>query len=110
MEINEATLSQLKNDVGEDVYPHIIESFHKELLTRLDLLKNAISNANIKGIEAEAHTLKSTARTVGLDQVADCACETESAARELNTEVASEKATLLCEYTETAIELLSARV
>lgn len=110
MEFNEATLSQLKRDVGDEVYPHIIKSFHQELTDRLELLRPAISDENIKGIEAQAHSLKSTARTVGLDLLADCASETESAARDLDHSKTKALSLQLCDYTLEAISALSERI
>ncbi len=78
--INDQALRQLEADVGAEMMPMILQQFHQELAQRATNLAAALEAADLAGLRAEAHSVKSTARTVGLDAVADAAAETESAA------------------------------
>lgn len=78
--INDQALRQLEADVGAEMMPMILQQFHQELAQRATNLAAALEAADLAGLRAEAHSVKSTARTVGLDVVADAAAATESAA------------------------------
>ncbi len=110
MEINESTWEQLRQDVGDEVFPMIISSFYQELISRSEKLEIAINSGLIASIGEESHSLKSTARTVGLDLVADCACETETSARAGESEQAIKSAQELRKHCGVAITVLSERI
>lgn len=81
MQINDASWEQLKKDVGLEVFPLIIDSFVQEIETHTINLTQAISGQDIQQIGSLAHSLKSSARTLGLDAIADCAQTTETLAQ-----------------------------
>lgn len=106
MQLNQQALQQLRNDVGDDVLPMIIEQFRKELQQRADALRDAIAAGDIEAIGLHAHSVKSTARTCGLDELSDCAAEAETAARASRSEEASAHANQLVERVPAGIACL----
>ncbi len=108
MEINTQALQQLRSDVGDEVLPMILDRFCEELGQRADSLREALAASDLKGIGLHAHSVKSTARTCGLDEVADCAALTESAARESRTEDALRNAGHLVELSVKGVSVLEA--
>ncbi len=110
MNINEASWEQLKKDVGDEIFPTIVGSLVKEIMDRKQLLSAAIAAQDVAQIGHEAHSLKSTARTIGLDTVADSAQSAESAAREGSSEAAMSNAKELHDYLDTAADLLQQRL
>lgn len=80
MKINPIALGQLEADVSAEMVPIILRQFGRELKDRGEALKVAAAAADLDQIALHAHSLKSTARTVGLDEIADCASQCEKAA------------------------------
>ncbi len=107
MQFNKQALQQLEEDIGADAVPMIMASIYKEFLKHAVKVQAAIDKSDIKVIHAEAHTLKSTARTIGLDELADLACSTESISRDDNLGDALVLAKRLKQSTDEAIALIS---
>ncbi len=108
MEINTQALQQLRSDVGDEVLPLILDRFCEELGQRAEALREALATSDLKGIGLHAHSVKSTARTCGLDEVADCAAETESAVRESRNDDAIQGAGQLIELSVQGVSVLEA--
>ncbi len=81
MKINMQSLDQLREDVGDEVYPLIMAQFCDELEQCRSKLATAVAAADSPAIAELAHSLKSTARTVGLEALADMAEKAENDAR-----------------------------
>lgn len=108
--INETTWEQLARDVGEECMPLIINQFLEELSERPNSLNQALVAKDLQNIAEQAHVIKSTARTVGLDAIADLANETESAAKVGNVGSALDCAKLLSQYCVAGCSLLEAKL
>jgi len=81
MKINLQSLEQLRQDVGDEVYPLIVAQFCEELEQCRTKLAAAVVAADKAAIAELAHSLKSTARTVGLESLSDLAEQAENDAR-----------------------------
>lgn len=110
MNINLETWNQLESDVGQEVMPMIVNQFIQELADRSAKLIAAISNKDITSIAEEAHTIKSTARTVGLDEVSNCAAVTERLGREQQADSAMQSATQLTELCQAGVRVLGEKL
>lgn len=106
MNVNFDTFNQLKKDIGVEAIPLILGQFQVELRERSDLLRDAIVMGSQEALKLQGHSIKSTARTVGLDQVADCAADLESAAVAGNIEESRKVADRLLPLLDLAIDCL----
>ncbi len=109
MKLNLDALRQLESDVGAEMMPLILEQFSKELSGRSGSLLAASQNRDLAAIQAEAHSVKSTARTVGLDELADAASAAEAAAMRADIESAVASGHGLAELCEQGYRLIVAR-
>lgn len=95
MNIDIKVIESLKDDVGAEVLPMVMASFVTELQQRAKALQAAIDQADLGGIQAQAHSVKSTARTVGLMQLGDLASEVDQQARDGELRIALQNAATL---------------
>lgn len=107
--IDEQALATLKRDVGDDMFPMILEQFGVELHGKIELLNEACRQADVAQLAELAHSLKSTTRTLGLNGVADLAAQVEQRGRAGDNSVVDDIGELvgLCEQ---AAELIDQRV
>lgn len=110
MEFNQETLDQLARDIGPEVMPMIYASCHEEIMRTASRIRRAIEQDDVALIEAEAHRLKSSARTIGLDKLADLACAAETSARDKAADLMPGKAEPLHMACQEAIDLIAARL
>lgn len=68
--LNEASLAELKADIGEAVLLEIMEIFIQDLHQRASSIHNALNAQDCAEIHAHAHALKSSAATYGAEQLA----------------------------------------
>lgn len=85
--IDEQALATLKRDVGDEMFPLILEQFGLELQSKIGLLDEACRQADAAQLAELAHSLKSTTRTLGLNSVADLAADIEQRGRAGEREV-----------------------
>ncbi len=104
--IDEQALAILKRDVGDDMFPMILEQFAIELRGKIEQLDDAFQRAELDQLAELAHSLKSTTRTLGLNGVADQVAELEQRARAADAAVLAEAADTLalCHQAARAIE------
>ncbi|MGB1558186.1 MAG: Hpt domain-containing protein [Oceanococcaceae bacterium] len=81
MTLNQMALEQLRKDVGEEVFPLILGQFREELTRQHSAVAQAVEQHDHTALAESAHSLKSTARTIGLDELADAAARTEQLCR-----------------------------
>ncbi len=86
MQLNRAAYDALREDVGDEAFGMIFEQFRQELAARGGQFAEKLAARDLKGLGDDAHTLKSTARTIGLDVIADAAAELETAVRSADAE------------------------
>ena len=79
--MDEQALATLKRDVGDEMFPMILEQFAIELHGKIEQLERAFGDADLAQIGELAHSLKSTTRTLGLTAVADLVASVEHHAR-----------------------------
>ena len=80
-DLDKKALIQLEKDVGADMLPLIIEQFLAELLAKRLEIEQAIHKKSLSVLAESAHSLKSTARTLGMTRLADSASMVEGDAR-----------------------------
>lgn len=107
MNFNPTALARLREDVGESMVPMILERFQEELSKRAAALGEGIDTDQLEEMRLQAHSIKSTARTVGLDPLADCAHETEMMVNEENAAGAREGAARLLKLCDAGINALA---
>jgi HPt (histidine-containing phosphotransfer) domain-containing protein len=102
----EQALAQLREDVGEEILPIILQRTLKELELRQLQLQRALQARNVAAIADAAHPLKSVAATMGLTQLAQAADISETLARSAQdnpTLVATQDLLLALEQGERAL-------
>ncbi len=109
MELNAQALRSLEADVGAELLPMILQRFEQELAQRREQVAGALEAADLARLQGEAHSLVSTARTVGLDALADLAREIEGAAKAGDADAALAAAPALVALCEKGCELVAAR-
>ena len=109
MTLNQSALNQLRKDVGEEVFPLILGQFREELTRQHGALAHAVGQQDHPAVAESAHSLKSTARTIGLDALADAAARTEELCRAGEAAGVSEAQQLIaaCEQAQALLQSLS---
>lgn len=109
MNLNQSALEQLRKDVGEEVFPLILGQFREELTRQHSALAQAVEQHNHTALAECAHSLKSTARTIGLDALADAAARTEQLCRAGEAAGVSEAQQLIavCAQAQAVLQTLS---
>ncbi len=74
-------LRSLDPDGSQGLVAQVIESYMGDAVTILDKLKAAIGGADIPAMTREAHSLKSTSRSVGAVELSNVAASIELAGR-----------------------------
>lgn len=82
MQPDNTAIEQLRNDVGSELLPMILSRFICELEAKHQALPELIAAGELIPLADCAHSLRSTARTVGLISIAELAAELENAARD----------------------------
>jgi HPt (histidine-containing phosphotransfer) domain-containing protein len=74
------TLRELADDGAAGVIQELIEAFRADTAPRLSQMREAIANADTKGLSNAAHTIKGSAQQMGADAMASICQELELAA------------------------------
>ena len=74
------TLRQLADDEAAGLIPELIEAFRADTAPRLSRMREAIANADAKGLNNAAHTIKGSAQQMGAGAMASICQELELAA------------------------------
>jgi HPt (histidine-containing phosphotransfer) domain-containing protein len=74
------TLRELADDGAAGLIPELIEAFGADTAPRLERMREAIANADTKGLSDAAHTIKGSAQQMGADAMASLCQELELAA------------------------------
>lgn len=77
----EQALNRLREDVGDDILPMILERTLSEMQLRDTQLRDAFASKDLEAIAGAAHPLKSVALTMGLLELGEAAERTESCSR-----------------------------
>ena len=77
----QTALARLRDDVGEDILPMIIERTLSEMQLRDTQLRKALLAQDLAALADAAHPLKSVALTMGLLDLGQAAERTESCSR-----------------------------
>ena len=91
------TFNNLKISMGE-IFETIIEVFFEDSLSAIVQMGQQINNNDIKGARITAHTLKSSAQTLGAYSLSNLCAEIESLSKEQKEKVAMLYKSLLVEY------------
>lgn len=84
--LDEAVLSQLALDIGEETLPIVLQAFLAETKDRLETIKNLSAAQRWTELGKEGHTLKSTAGSFGLMELHLMAKAMDEACRHQNAE------------------------
>lgn len=76
--IDRRILAALEADTSRDLVPELIQVFVKSANTRLDTINHHLAAADLAGIAAEAHALKSSSATFGAATVRRICAELEA--------------------------------
>jgi HPt (histidine-containing phosphotransfer) domain-containing protein len=79
------TLRELADDGVAGLTLELIEAFRADTAPRLGKMREAIANADTKGLSAAAHTIKGCAQQMGADAMASICQELELAAMDTPT-------------------------
>lgn len=110
MEFNEKALTKLEHDIGAETMPLLMQTIQSEIVKQITHLTSAIKHVNMDRIQAESHKLKSTALSVGLDELADIACMTELAALQREQDTAIQLARELNDACGQAADLVARKI
>lgn len=80
--LNTAALEQLEKDTSPEIVPVILGKFLEELQKRCADLRTALEAGDAERVGLEAHSVKSAARTFGLEQLSDLARQLEERVHE----------------------------
>ncbi len=69
--LNQQALEQLERDTSPEIVPVILGRFLGELETRCAAIRAALESGDAEQIGLEAHSVKSAARTFGLEQLSE---------------------------------------
>lgn len=69
--LNQQAIEQLERDTSPEIVPVILGRFLGELETRCDAIREALAGADAQRVGLEAHSVKSAARTFGLEQLSE---------------------------------------
>jgi|GEM_PF-2512932 HPt (histidine-containing phosphotransfer) domain-containing protein len=73
------TLRELADDGAADLILELIEAFRADTAPRLPQMREAIANADTKGLNSAAHTIKGSAQQMGAGAMASICQELELA-------------------------------
>ncbi len=76
--IDRRILAALEADTSRELVPELIEVFVKSANTRIDKINHHLAAADLAGIAAEAHALKSSSATFGAGTVRQICAELEA--------------------------------
>ena len=79
--LNRRTLDRLEEDTSPEMAAEMVAIFMKETHSRLIEMGDALERREFAALEDQAHTLKSSAETFGLDRVKQSAQQLETACR-----------------------------
>lgn len=77
--LNRTALEQLERDTSPEIVPVILSRFLEELQKRCDAIEAALAATAIEPTGLEAHSIKSAARTFGLEDLSSAALCLEEA-------------------------------
>lgn len=80
--INISTLNTAKDLMG-DRFPQMIQYFLEDTVMYMEEIKRGLSEQNIQAILTSAHTIKSSAKQLGVDRLSDTAMRIESLCNEM---------------------------
>ncbi|MEQ9641307.1 MAG: response regulator [Alphaproteobacteria bacterium] len=106
--LDDATLSQLRHDTGQDAYQRLIASFAAEARSRQARLAAAAAAGDRVAVEHEAHSLKSTSGTYGARKLAQIAAAIEAAAMQDSLARVERDIAGLTQLTEATLQALEA--
>jgi HPt (histidine-containing phosphotransfer) domain-containing protein len=102
-------LAQLATDLDHSILPDLVEAFLREAETRSAVMVAAAVAGELRPLEREAHSLKSSAGTFGAATLAARAREIEAACRAGDGRAAAELSRALPDITRKTVEALAAR-
>lgn len=85
--IDQQTFDTLKESMGEELIPTLIDAFLRDGLAQIETMRNAAAENDADAFRRAAHSLKSNALTFGAADLAAQARELENMAREKNLEI-----------------------
>ncbi|AGA89363.1 HPt domain-containing protein [Thioflavicoccus mobilis 8321] len=78
--IDDRTLAEIRDLMAED-FGDFIERFLVDAADLLDGADRALADGDARGVELSAHTLKSSAASVGARALSEAACDLEASGR-----------------------------
>lgn len=78
----ESAIAELRADVGDDVLPLVLGQSIEEFGRRREQLAGALEKQELDAVASTAHAIKSVARSLGLDELADIANQAELSAKQ----------------------------
>jgi len=78
----EATLTNLANDLGADTVVEIVDLYMTDAPQNVSGMRASLAAGDVDGLRRAAHTLKSTAATIGANELSELCRIVEALARE----------------------------
>ena len=103
-------LRSLIQDIPAEVLGHIIDTYVADARTRLGRMDEAIANRDLAALEREAHPIKSSSRTFGLEALGAKAEQVENACRAGDADQALALTRDLVSHSEAAFATLRAEL
>lgn len=103
--LDSETIDQFLNDVGSAAR-ELLTLFVNETRTRLERMESLVEAADWPVLTSEAHSLKSSAATYGLEGLSAVAKELEQASRDGDVELARQHMALISKNTEGVLKAL----
>jgi HPt (histidine-containing phosphotransfer) domain-containing protein len=95
------TLRELAGDGADGLIPELIEAFRADTAPRLGRMREALANADTKGLSDAAHTIKGSAQQMGADAMASICQDLELTAMDTPaSELARRLTALEAEFAE----------
>ena len=95
--IDYSIFEQLKRDMGADFIGEVVDAFIEDTQQQIDRLRQALEGKDEEAVRQAAHSIKSTASTLGALRLANLAREMELLGKDNQLDEAPDKLALLLE-------------